>query len=233
MKHRPFAPALMLLMLQSSLLGAQNISVDEAAFRIYLNGGVVGREEFSIRQIGPVAERRTILRGTVELALPGGAVSLAPAMDVQGGTLAVSDYQIKVSGGESTDIYVTVSGNRYLARIVSASGEQLREFRAGSGSVLLDDGVVHHHHLLTPFLEDGSPVSLTVLTPRAGQQFRMTLSRVGQEELRVAGVLVPDARRYHLEGGENSRDIWFDSQGRILRLEIPSQGYVAERESLT
>ena len=233
MISRAFAAALSFVMLQPLLLGAQNISVDEAAFRIYLNGQVVGREEFSIRQIGPVAEQRTILRGTVGLTLPGGAVNLAPAMDVQGGTLAVSDYQIKVSGAESTDIFVTVSGNRYLARIVSASGEQLREFRAGSGSILLDDWVVHHHHLLTPFLEGGSPVSLTVLSPRAVRQQRMTLSLVGQEEIRVAGVLVPDARRFHLEGGDGSRDIWFDSQGRILRVEIPSQGYVAERESMT
>ena len=233
MTLRPLASTLLLMMLQPPLLGAQNVSVDEAAFRIYLNGAVVGREEYSIRQIGPVAEQRIILRGRVDLALPGGSITLAPAMDAQGGTLAVSNYQIKVSGAESTDIFVTVSGNRYLARIVSSSGEQLREFRAGSGSVLLDEGVVHHHHLLTPFLDSGTPVSLTVLNPRAGQQLRMTLSLVGREELRVAGVLVPDARRYHLEGGDSSRDIWFDSQGRILRLEIPSQNYVAERESLT
>ena len=233
MNIRLLAPALFFLALYPSRIHCQNVSVDENTFRIYLDGKVVGHEEFSIRRIGPGGQQRIILRGTVELNLSEGTLNLAPAMDVQGETLGVSDYQIKVSGTETTDIFVSVSGNRYLARVVSSEGEQLREFRAGPGSVLLDEGVVHHHYLLNPFLDDESAVSLTVLIPRAGRQERMTLSLVGEEEIRVGGVLVPDTRRFHLEGGDHSRDIWFDSQGRILRMEIPSQGYLAERESLT
>lgn len=215
----------------SSSLG-QNISVDESAFRIYMNGEAVGREEFSIRQTGPRAQQRHILYGNVELELPQGVVTLSPAMDASGNPLAVSDYQIKVSGAETTDIFIRVSGKRFLARSVSEEGEQLREFRAGPGSVLLDDGIVHHHFLLSPFLESQETVSLMVFIPRAEAQQRMTLSLVGEEEVRVGGVLVPGARRFHLEGGDYSRDIWFDEQGRILRLEIPSQGLVAERENL-
>jgi hypothetical protein len=230
---RQFAPTVFLLGLLHPPGGAQNVSVDENAFRIYVNGEEVGREEFSIRQIGPSEPRRLILRGNVDLDLEAGSLNLAPAMDVQGETLAVSTYQIKVSGTETTDIFVNVSENRYLTRIVSSSGEQFREFRAGPGSVLLDEGVVHHHYLLQPFLENGPPVSLTVLTPRGGRQQRMTLSLVGEEEIRVGGILVPDARRFHLGGGELTRDIWYDNQGRILRLEIPSLSYVAERENLS
>ena len=233
MNLRILAPTLFLLAVQPSQIHCQNVSLDENAFRIYLDGELIGREEFSIRQIGPLDQQRIILRGSVDLDLSEGKIELAPAMDVQGEAMAVSDYQIKVSGTETTDIFVSVSGNRYLARVVSLAGEQLREFRTGPGSVLLDDGVVHHHYLLNPFLENDSAVSLTVLTPRAGRQQRMTLSLVGEEEIRVGGVLISDARRFHLDGGDHPRDIWFDSQGRILRVEIPSQGYLAERESLT
>ena len=229
-----------LLALISGLLGllpspslSQNIAVDENAFRIYLNGESVGREEFSIRQTGPRAQQRHILRGTVEVELPQGVVTLSPAMDVSGNPISVTDYQIKVSGAESTDIFIRVSGNRFLARSVSGEGEQLREFRAGPGSVLLDEGIVHHHFLLSPFLDSEGAVSLTVFIPRAEAQQRMTLSLVGEEEIRVGGVLVPGVRRFHLEGGDRSRDIWFDSQGRILRLEIPAQDLIAERESLS
>jgi hypothetical protein len=57
-------------------------------------------------------------------------------------------------------------------------------------------------------------------------------SLVGEEEIRVGGILVQNARRFHLAGGEHPRDVWFDDQGRVLRLEVPSLGYVAERESL-
>ncbi len=232
MKHRTLATTTLLLTLLPLGAYGQNVVVDENAFRIYLNGEEVGREEFSIRQIGPSQQGRFFLTGTVDLELATGAIGLAPAMDVQGATLDVSEYQIRVTGTEATDISVRVPGDRYLVRTVSASGEQLREFRAGPGSILLDQGVVHHHYLLNPFLENGPAVSLSILAPRGGQQSRMTLSLVGREEIRVGGILVPDARRFHLEGGNSSRDIWFDNQGRILRLEIPSQGYTAERESL-
>jgi hypothetical protein len=230
---RLLLPAMIISAFFPNVVWGQNVSVDQNAFQIYLNGDLVGREEFSIRQIGPRGQQRISLRGTVEMEAEAGQLSLAPAMEAHGETLGVSSYQVKVSGTETTDIFVRVAENRYLARIVSSAGEQLREFRAGPGSVLLDEGVVHHHHLLASFLEEESSVSLTVLIPRAGRQHRMTLSLVGEEEIRVGETLVPNARRYHLEGGEESRDIWFDDQGRILRLEIPSRGFLAERESMT
>lgn len=233
MTSRLAASLILLLALLPGQIQGQNVSVDENAFRLYLNGEVVGREEFSIRQIGSANQRRMILHGTVEMDLPEGRLNLAPAMDVQGQALRVSTYQIKVSGSETTEIFVSVSENRFLTRIVSSAGEQLREFRAGPGSVLLDEGVVHHYFLLNPFLEGGSPVSLTILTPRAGRQQRMTLTLMGEEEIRVGGILVPNARRFHLAGGDHPRDIWFDEQGRILRLEIPSQGFLAERETFS
>lgn len=233
MTARLLLPAMIFSAFLPNVVWGQNVSVDQNAFQIYLNGDLVGREEFSIRQIGPRGQQRISLRGTVEMEAEAGHLSLAPAMEAHGETLGVSSYQIKVSGTETTDIFVRVAENRYLARIVSSSGEQLREFRAGPGSVLLDDGVVHHHHLLGSFLAEESSVSLTVLIPRAGRQHRMTLSLVGEEEIRVGETLVPNARRYHLEGGEESRDIWFDDQGRILRLEIPSRSFLAERESMT
>ena len=223
------AAAALLLSLPFPIHG-QNQPVDEGAFRLYVHGERAGREEFSIRQAGTGEQGRIILRGSVSLELPEGRLQLAPAAEAASGDLEVSAYQVKVSGIETTDIFVSLSGRRYLARIVSSRGEELREFRAGPGSVLLDDGVAHHHHLLTPFLGSNSPVSVTVLTPRAQSQVRMTLTPMGREEIRI-GQDLRQARRFRLDGGEGPRDIWFDDQGRLLRVEIPSRGYVAERES--
>jgi hypothetical protein len=233
MTFRLSAASLLLSLLVAGPLGGQNLSVDENAFRIYRGGEEVGREEFSIRQIGSTAPRRLVLRGEVDLTLDSGSIFLAPVMAVEGETMAVSTYRVKVTGAETTDASVNLSGNRYLTRVVSEAGEQLREYRAGPGSVLMDEDVVHHHYLLIPFLRDDQAVSLSVLSPRASRQERVTLSMVGEEEIRVGGILVQGARRFHLEGGEHPRDIWFDDQGRILRLEIPSLEYVAEREDLT
>jgi len=221
----------LLLGLLPGLVSGQNVSVDEGAFRLTLNGEVVGREEFSIRRVGRGNEVRLILRGTVEMDLPEGRRTLTPAMEATGQDMVVTAYQLKVAGTLSSEIYVTLSGRRYMAKVLSTRGEEVREFRAGPGSIILDQDIAHQHHLLLPFTGRAEGVSLTVLSPEAGSQTRMTLSLVGQEEVRVGTELI-QGRHFRLEGEDASREVWVDEQGRVLRVAIPSRGYVAERESL-
>jgi hypothetical protein len=230
LKRFPILAALFISFLPATV-SAQFRSIDEAAFRISIQGEVVGREEFSIRQAGTGNQTQMILRGTVDLDLPEGSLRLAPILAVDGGNRGVSTYQIKVAGMETTEITVRVAGGRYLAKILSDRGEELREFRAGSGSVILDQDVAHQYFLLTPFLDETTGVSLTVLTPREGRQRRMSLTFVGEDQVPV-GMQHLDARHFRLDGGGGARDVWFDEQWRILRVEIPSRGYVAEREKM-
>lgn len=122
MNLRQYVPAFLIWTLLPIQLGGQSVSVDENSFRLYRNGEAVGTEQFSIRQIGPAGQNRIILRGAIELDLPDGSVQLAPAMDAQGESLDVADYQIRVSGSENTDIFLTVAENRFMARIVSEAG---------------------------------------------------------------------------------------------------------------
>jgi hypothetical protein len=220
-----------LLSVAPGLLSGQNVLVDEGSFRLTLNGQMVGREEFSIRRVGMGEEARLILRGSVEMALPDGRRTLTPAMEATGGDMAVTAHQLKVAGAKNSEIYVSRSGRRYLAKVISAQGEEVREFRAGPGSILLDRDVAHQYYLLLPFLNGGPDLSLTVLEPEAGQQVRMTLSFVADEEVRVGTELI-QGRHYRMAGGEVTRDIWFDGQGRVLRVAVPQRGYLAERESL-
>jgi hypothetical protein len=229
---KPLMAAVLILALALPRPGSgQNVSVDEGSFRIHMGTEVVGREEFSIRRVGRGNEARLILRGTVEMDLPEGRLSLAPAMEATGEDMTVTAYQLKVTGARESEIYVTRSGRRYMAKVLSREGEEVREYRAGPGSVLMDWNIAHHHHLLLPFLDGPNQVSLTILSPEAGQQTRMTLSRVGEEEVRVGTDLV-QGRHFRLDGEAPSRDVWFDEQGRVLRVAVPSTGYLAERESL-
>jgi hypothetical protein len=126
-------------------LKAQNVALDEGAFRLSIRGQLVGREEFSIRRAGVGEQARVILRGTVELDLPEGERNLAPALEADGQALTVTAYQMKVSGRESSEIFVSRSERRFLAKVISPRGEQIREFRAGPGSILLDEEVAHQY----------------------------------------------------------------------------------------
>jgi len=223
-------PAILALLPHASLFG-QNVSVDEGAFRVSVNDEVVGREDFSVRRVGRGNEARLILRATLELDLPEGRRSVTSAMEASGESLAVTAYQMKVTGSRTTEVYVTASGNRFLSKVISPEGEEVREYRAGPGSILLDRDLAHQYHLLQPFLGAADGVSVSVLEPGAGTQNRMTVSTVGEEEVRVGTDLVM-GRHYRLRGPEDIREIWFDEQGRILRVAIPARGYLAERESV-
>jgi hypothetical protein len=214
-----------------TLLGGQTVAVDEGVFRITLNGEIVGREDFSVHRVGLGTEARLILRATVEMDLPGGRQLMVPGIMATGLRMSVMDYEMKKTGVNTSETYVRRVDQRFLARIISPAGEDVREYRAGPGSIILDRFVAHQHHLLLPYLEDPASHSLTVLFPETGEQSRMTFSFVGDDEVRVGTGLV-QARHYQLEGGEASRHLWYDTQNRILRVEIPELGYTAERESL-
>ena len=223
-------PSLLLCLLPTPSLG-QNVVVDESAFRVILGGEIVGREEFSIRRVGMGRDARIIMRGSVELDLPGGRKNLAPALEASGEDLSPAAYQLKVSGSQTSEFYVSRSGRRFLAKSLSSEGEQVREFRAGPGSILLDTFVAHQYHQLVPYLNQDSAVSLSVLSPQSGEQMRMTLRKLGEEEVRVGTDLV-QASHFRLEGENGSQDIWFDERNRILKVVIPGQDYTAERESI-
>jgi hypothetical protein len=214
-----------------SSIGGQNVAVDEGAFRISVQGEIVGREEFSIHRVGMGTEAQLLLRASVELNLPSGRHVLEPAMGATGLRMSVMDYQMRKTGAEPSETYIRRADRRFLAQTLSPTGTEVREYRAGPGSIILDPFVAHQHHLLVGYLEDPEPVSLTVLFPDSGTQVRMTFRFVGEEEIRLGTSLVP-CRHFRLEGGERATDLWFDAQARILRVEIPGLAYSAERESI-
>lgn len=51
------------------------------------------------------------------------------------------------------------------------------------------------------------------------------------ESLNISHTTV-HARKVTFTAGEDHRVVWFDRQGRVLRVEVPAWGYVAERQDL-
>ncbi len=232
MQRRTYLPILFLAsLLWAPGVAAQNFAVDEGTFLLFENGREVGTETFTIRRSGTGAEARWIARGVVEIAGSASSRSMAPALEAQGDALTLAAYQLKVSGDQQEEIYVSLSGRRYLAKVVSDEGEQMREFRAGPGMLLLEDGVVHQYFLLRPYLEsDGA--TLTVLIPRRSRQIRMSLVRIGVETIPMPGGVSVQARHFRLESGDDIREVWFDEQDRVLRVEIPGAGFRADRQDV-
>lgn len=206
---------------------AQTTVLDEGTFRLSVGGSPVGTETFSIRQSGSGANATAVAQGRI--VLDSGEQTRA-LLQVQGPGLRPSAYQIEVSAPERQSISGQATGNRFRATIVSTAGEQMREYLASEGAVVLDDGVAHQHYFLIAGLDDQTRVPIII--PRQSRQISATVSAEGAEEIRIAGREV-SARRFLIQpAGMAARTVWVDDQDRVLRVRIPDDDYVAERTAL-
>jgi hypothetical protein len=94
--------------------------------------------------------------------------------------------------------------------------------------VLADDGVAHHYYFLARRLEAGA-ARVPVIIPRQNRQVIAQVTLVGTERVSIAGEAI-DARKVSVvPTGTPERFVWIDAQGRVLRVEIPSTGFLATR----
>jgi hypothetical protein len=205
---------------------AQNVVVDEGTFRIFDHGRDVGTETFTIRRVGQGTDTHLIANGVIELDLPGGHQQIKPLLR-SGSDLSLSAYQVEVSGSDVTEVAVALSGRRFLTRTRTPSGELEREFRAIPGTVVLDNGVAHQYWFLSR-LTEGTEV--TALIPRAGTQYRIQVRETLVESVQVAGAEV-QARHVTLTIEDRVHSVWYDADGRVLKVVVADTGFSAERTS--
>ena len=204
--------------------GAQNVVLDEGEFRITQAEGGIGTERFAIRQLGQGQDAYVIANAVIELDLPAGHEQVRPLLQT-GLDLSFSRYQVDVAGADPVEIAVTSGERRLLARTRSNRGEQEQEFRAATGTVLLEHGVAHLYWFLSRMSEGDAT---TVLVPRAGVQGRIVLISARPGPVRVAGIQ-HQARHVTFEMDGAPHEVWYDSEDRVLRVEVPESGFLAER----
>lgn len=206
---------------------AQTVPLDNGEFEVSIRGARVGTESFSIRRLGTGRAARVIAAAQVRLTLPEGPLNMDALMEASGLELSASKYQNKVSGVESQQIGFELRGSRFEARVASDRGEQVKEYRALPGTVILDRGVAHHFHFLGP-RADAGPGTIGVIVPRDGRQARAELALIDSEDLRIGGERLA-ARHYRLSGDGASWDVWYDDQRRVLQVSDSESGYLAVR----
>jgi hypothetical protein len=225
----PLALALALSALAQPGRGAaQSVVVDEGTFAVSLGGALAGTEQFTIRRAGVGDDAIVIANAVIRLDRGAGPMELRPLLEVTPLDDVSVNYQLKVSGSETSELSVRVAGRRYVARIRTDAGEEEREFLARPGTRIVEEGVAHQYYFLRGVREG----SITpVIEPRTRRQVQLTAAASTEEEIQV-GTSRVRARKLTLSAGEDVRLVWFDAQGRVLRVEIPALGYAAERQDL-
>ncbi len=232
MRGRIFAPATLGLVLAvaPAQLRAQGV-LDHGTFRLTLAGQEVGTETFTIRQDGTGPGAITIAQGTVALDTGRVAQELTSWLRLSPVAARTAEYRLNVQGSSQQQITGTIAGGRFSARIVSPAGEMMREYLASDGAVVVDDGLVHQYYFLAQ--RAGSATTrVPLLIPRESRQVLGTVTAAGNEPIEIAGRRV-DARLLRISAsGLPERQLWIDAQGRVLRLAVPSRGFVATRTAV-
>lgn len=220
MRRFPFRSALVPLVWGCFLLAgrpavAQTV-VDEGTFEVTVDGRPAGTERFVIRQNGSGASAETLASGQIRLNIAEGVLELAPRLRTTGVRSDPVSYQVEIGGSAPRTIVGTVGRGRFSAKIVTPSGEQLREYVASNGAVVLEDGVAHHYYFLAQRLREGQ---VPVLVPRDNRQVVATVGNRGEERVEVAGRSVPAFHLVVRLRPDEERHVWLDALNRVLRVE--------------
>jgi hypothetical protein len=201
---------------------------DAGTFRIWVGGQPVGTEEFSIRSTGSGSGGQVVASGRVNLRLPTGTLELAPRLRATGIQSDPVAYEVEIGGDSPRRIVGTVGNGRFSEKTVTASGEQLHEYVASAGAVVLDEGVAHHYY----FIAQRGPGRIPVLIPRENRQALATVTNRGEESVEINGKRV---QLFHIVvqlAGGGERHVWVDSLNRVIKVEIPGSGYLAVRTEI-
>ena len=224
----PLSCSLLLAVCTAPGLDAQSVVVDQGTFSVSIGGEVIGSEEFSIRRACFGRSASYIASGAVTLLRDGESQELRPLLSTHAPDGAADGYQLKVTGTDASEAVLNLVGPRFVSSFRSAAGEEEREFSASADTRIVEQFVAHHYYFLGN-VSEGARVP--VIEPRSRLVMDLVAGAWVDEEVRLGPNRV-DARRVVFRDGEKERVVWFDRQGRVLRVEIPELQYVAERQDL-
>lgn len=200
--------------------------VDSGVFRLYLNGEEAGTEEFTIHRRGTGGAQEVLARGTVTMR--DGRV-FTTLLQVQGPEMILAQYQVRVSGSDTAVISLVRAGDRLTGSIVDPSGERVSEYRARPETVIFESGVAHHHFVLGAFADAGAAeTTLHTFAPLSERPDSTVTLQAAPQVLDIGGAAI-ETTQVRFGTGENAGAAWFDGSGRLVRVSLPAQSFVAVR----
>lgn len=213
---------------------AQGVVVDEGTFSVSLDGRQVGTEEFTIRRAGLNRDDALFANATVSIRRDGSTQQIrmllraTPDAGLPKCEGNEPCYQIDVEGTAAMSLRLGLSGRRYIARILDSEGEEIREFPASPRTRILETDVAHLYYFLHD-QEEGT--DSPILSPRDRTRTTLVAGPWTDERIQL-GPNVIAARRVVFSAGDDRRIVWFDRLGRVLRVSVPAERYMAERTDL-
>jgi len=188
--------------------------VDEGSFTILRKGVRIGRETFTIRRSLENAEEVYIANATVEFDTQ----RLSPALRTDTAFTPLA-YQMEVRTDDKLQLRLkgVIGRGRFTARVRTPSGEAAKEYIVSEGALVIDDMVFHQYYFLAQRMK-GSTMTVPVVIPQRNVQLTMRVQLAGVDRITIGGTPVDARKLVAAVSGGGGRDIWVDSQGRVLKV---------------
>ena len=212
-------------LLASEPVVAQGRTFDEGVLRVTIGGTEVAREEFSILQgrsfdgvtgyrllataFYPPRRTRVTIPSSIELG-PDSLPRLA-----QFGPIAGRDLVTLAQFGARR---LTLQEHR-------STGRTFREYPGVTRNWVADDSLLSLY-ALPPGTATGT---VRLVSPREGSRVDFVLTDRGLEET-VVGTRKRSLRHLVLTAASDVRHLWYDTGGRLMKVEIPARQLLAVRE---
>jgi hypothetical protein len=218
-------------LLTASLLLAQTPTgvIDQGVLVVRRDSQEIARETFHLLERRPGdSTSGWLLDANARWAGPGFSTVLAPVVELAPDTAPVALAYDVTANGKSQHITGQPGPGRFTLRYLSPGMERARELAAGPLIVIADDSVFSLY-LLAAWRAAAGPRQVTAIFPRTSSRFTLTVIDEGVE----ATTLNRDPATLHhiLITGDpiGPVHVWLDTQGRLMKVEVPDQSLRAER----
>ena len=204
---------------------SQVTTLDEGTFTITRNGTPVGRESFTIRS-SPGGAAGAVVQARATVSYDDRRLTPVLKADSIG---SPTEYQLEVRAGANASEVLkgVIRRGRFSATMQTPRGENLKEYVVSEGALVLDEDVFHQYYFLA---RGGRTGSIPVVVPHRNVQVVMRMEDRGPASVTVGGQSIAGRAYVLVEPGGSNREIWVDSQGRVLKVAIPSRGIIALRD---
>ncbi|HKS07360.1 MAG TPA: hypothetical protein VJR92_13725 [Gemmatimonadaceae bacterium] len=219
-------PLLAVALMSAPGVFAQQTTVDEGSFTLYVNNQRVGREQFSIKQ--------TQVGGATQLVASANIVRndkrFEPMLKTDGDGRPLAYELASVAGARRTTVVQAMArGARFSGRVAVDGGRTTeRDLPLDASSVVLDDDVVHHFYFVARAASSGGTVPVVV--PRRLTRESVVVTRRGEANVEIGNGTLPSRHLIVAVAGGAATDLWVDAAGRVLRLHVASRGFTAVRD---
>ncbi len=193
--------------------------IDEASFTVTRAGAPFGTESFKIvRRLGAEGfEYVAQCTRTVE----GRIIRTSLAVDSIGNP---TSYSRTATGSDAGQLTARRAMNRLTVNEQGAQASS-RDYVFTPGTLLLDDEVIHPLYFVT--WRDRAELAFVELGARAVG--KAALIQVGRENI-VVGNATVQAVRYAFGSGDDKREIWVDSERRLVKVALPARQIIGTRD---